>query len=143
MDKITGNRMNNNFKPNQKNLSTFQVVPLDVNVAQMQINLQKRIEREVPENGNFSPILEKYDNNDQSLNISDINVICKSSSENRDEREILTEIVNRARTHKYSYVLFSGNKKQLLEYINSGDNIFFETIKQFAFYVSKQNERKS
>ena len=145
MNKIKNikNNIGNNSKINQARISTFQVMPLDVNIAQMQIKLQNRAEMEIPENGDFSPIIEKYDNHDQRMNISDIRVICRCSDKNKDEREIIAKITNRSRTAEYSYSLVSGTKPQLLYYLYSKDNVFFETIKQFANYISEQNSRKS
>lgn len=140
--KKIGYNMDNAKKVNN-NAPAFEVMPLDVNVANMQFELRKRAELEVPENGDFSPVVEKYENNDQRVEISDIKAICRCSEKDKDEREIVVEITNRANTLLYNYSLFSGSKKQLLEYLDSKDNAFFKTIKQFALYVSDQNKRKS
>jgi len=144
MDNIVNNNgsMKNDFNVNFGRKSTFQILPLDVNLAKIQFSLQKRLSMEVPENGDFFPVIEKYSNEDSRLNISDLKIICKSSETDKDTRKLMAEIVNMARTKNYSYELFTGNKKGLLDYINSCDNRFFETTKEFVNFVSEQNERK-
>ena len=39
----------------------FEVTPLDVNLAKIQMNLEKRTMQELPDSGNFGAIIEKFE----------------------------------------------------------------------------------
>ena len=44
----------------KKKVQSFELNPLDISIAQMQMNLQKRLPLEVPEHGDFAPVVEKF-----------------------------------------------------------------------------------
>ena len=74
MKRINFNKelIKNNYN-NQK--IKFEVNPLDVSLAEIQFNLLKRLEREMPEYGDFAPVIEKYESKDPTKNISTVRIL--------------------------------------------------------------------
>ena len=42
-------------------VTSFELDPLDINLAKIQSNMTKRLEREMAEYGDFAPVVERYD----------------------------------------------------------------------------------
>lgn len=108
----------------------FEVNPLDVNLARIQMNLSKRCEREVPENGDFATILESFKSLDPTINLSEIIISCKYDKNNpgiKNANRILSAKIFKQNGQIKDVQLFNGTKKELLEYLNT--NEFFEICK--------------
>jgi len=128
MDKI-----NNNI-PEQKNMPenkiNFEVNPLDVNIAKMQFNLLSRCEKEIPENGDFTPVIETFKSKSPRLDLSEIKIICHYDKQNpgiKDSNRILSANISKANKEDLNLELFSGTKAELLEYLKKQD--FFKVCK--------------
>ena len=71
----------NSIKSAVKNIQTkkvgFDVNPLDIGLAEIQMNLIKRLEREIPEHGAFATVVEKFESKNPMMDISTIEVACK------------------------------------------------------------------
>ncbi len=143
MDGIKNINLNKALFNKNSNTIKFEVQPIDVNIALMQFNLQKRCLNEVPEHGSFAPVIEEYTNKDYRVNINRIKTVCCSNSEDKNKRDLVVSIDNPARTKEYSCLLFSGTKQEILEYLKNQDNILFSSIKQMVDLVSEENRRKS
>lgn len=108
----------------------FEINPLDINLAKIQMNLAKRCEREVPENGDFAPVFESFKNQDPTINLSEIIITCKHNKNNPGTKNInrilLAKIAKKDNGIK-NMQLFDGTKKELLEYLNTQE--FFKTCK--------------
>lgn len=112
------------------NSTLFEVNPLDVNLAKIQMNLIKRCEREVPENGDFAPVVESFKSLDPTIDLSEIIVKCqydKNNSGLKDVNRVLTANISMRNGKTKDISFFSGTKKELLEYLNEKD--FFKTSK--------------
>jgi len=117
----------------------FEVNPLDVNLAKIQFNLTKRLEREIPEHGDFAQVVERYISKDPTLNISTIEVLCKKSNiESKKDmlRTLVLNISDKASINTYSCELINGEKTEIIKAVNSKD--FFETCKAIVLEVEKR-----
>ncbi len=115
-----------NFVSQIKNQKTaFEVEPLDVNLAKMQFNLTKRLEREIPDFGDFAPVVEAYESKDPTLNISTVKLLCKKLDNKLRSLELYVQ--DRARVNEYNYVIAQGEKDEILSSVNK--NSFFEICK--------------
>lgn len=117
----------------------FEVNPLDVNLAKIQFNLTKRLEREIPEHGDFAQIVERYISKDPTLNISTIEVLCKKSNiESKKDmlRTLVLNISDKANINTYSCELLNGEKSEIIKAVN--DKNFFETCKAIVLEVEKR-----
>lgn len=116
------------------NTPSFEVNPLDVNLVKMQFNLTKRIEREIPQDGDFAPVFETFESKSPILDLSDVKISCKHKKDIGSSTRIVELLSkNRAKTKEQAFILFEGTKKELIDYINQ--TTFFEdckkTIKSF------------
>ncbi len=116
----------------------FEVEPLDVNLAKLQFNLTKRVEREVYEHGDFAPLVEKFESKDPTLDISTIKVVIRKSdndSPKKKLRVIELHVNDKAGLNDYVYTLKEGEKKDIVEAVNK--RAFFFTCKSVAMSVSE------
>ena len=136
MKKITFNKelITNNF--NHKKIN-FEVNPLDVNIAQIQLKLLSRLEREMPEYGDFAPVIEKYESKDPTKNISTIKVVCEHVKDktNKTTRKITLYVCDKMGTNEYSCQLSEGKKSDIISSIN--DSKFFDVCKEVVLNVSE------
>lgn len=124
---------NNNIKTNDlNNYIEFDIDPLDINLAKIQFNFKSRCEKEIVDNKEFPPIYEKYESKDPSLDLAEINVICKYS---KDIINLDILVTNKTKTHQYEYTLVSGTKHDILKYLDS--TLFFTNTKNFINLVLK------
>lgn len=125
---LAGRNENRIKKMNKK--ADFEVNPLDVNIAKMQYNLLSRLEREMPENGDFAPVIEQYFSKDPTLNLSEIKVTCsnvKDKSAKNTTRALEVLCSDKSGSKEIKKLLAKGSKKDILEYLNTTD--FFAAIK--------------
>lgn len=123
--------------------SSFEVNPLDMNLAKIQYNLINRLEREVPEYGDFAPVTEKYTSKDPTRKIGDIIVQCShvKDSETKKDRSLDLTVYNRFNPEEfYTHNIVTGNKKEILETVNQID--FFETCKKVSLDFDEQLKEK-
>lgn len=116
----------------------FEANPLDVNLAKIQFSLAKRLEREIPEHGDFAKVVERYISKDPTLNISTIEVLCrKSNIESKKDmlRTLELNITDKAGINTYSCELINGDKNEILKAVN--EKSFFETCKALVLEVEK------
>ncbi|MBR5303905.1 MAG: hypothetical protein IKU37_03660 [Candidatus Gastranaerophilales bacterium] len=109
---------------------SFEVNPLDINLAKIQMNLSERCEREVPENGDFATILERFKSLDPTIDLSEIIISCKYDKNNpgiKNVNRILSAKIFKQNGQIKDVQLFNGTKKELLEYLNTYE--FFEICK--------------
>ena len=120
---------------NKKN--EFEINPLDINLAKMEMNLIKRCEMEVPENGDFASVVESFKSLDPTLDLSNIVAECKYDKNNsgiKNSNRILQVKISKKNQNDTVLILFKGAKKDLLEYLSSKE--FFANCK--AASVEKQ-----
>jgi len=113
--------------------TNFEINPLDINIAKIQQKLLSRLEREVPENGDFAPVFEEYKSKDPTLDLSTLKVICKYIKDNapkKDTRALEIICTEKSNNNERARTLTQGTKKQILEYLNGSD--YFNTCKKFA-----------
>lgn len=130
MYKIQNFNTNEQIIMNKKN-NTFEVNPLDVNLAKIQMNLSSRCEREVPENGDFSPIIEIFRSSDPTRDLSEIKVICNFDKKNpgvKNTNRLLSTQIEKKDGSKKEIELFKGTKNELLDYLKTTE--FFKICKE-------------
>ena len=118
--------------------TSFEVNPLDINLAKIQMKFQKEFERIIPEHGDFTPIIERYISKDPTLNISEIELLCKKSNQESPKQKLRTLEINvsdRAGLNKYNYVIVQGEKKDIIEAVLN--NKFLETCKSVVLSVNE------
>jgi len=132
MNKINNYNIQGQNKMPQKNVE-FKINPLDINLAKIQYNLLSRCEMEVPENGDFAPIVEVFKSLDPTIDLSEIKVTCKydiNDSGIKNTNRILNAVIRKIGKEDNSIELFKGSKKELIEYLKKKD--FFEVCKSNA-----------
>ncbi len=120
MPSIRNLNLNNiNIKGTPKMHEKFEIMPLDINLEKIQKKLKKRCEFEVPEYGDFAPVVEEYTNKDSSLDLGDVKVVCRKPPkdiEDHNKKRFLEVVANnRARTKEYSSIILSGTKEELMK----------------------------
>ena len=125
MKTIQLNKLTNFVSQVRNQKAAFEVEPLDVNLAKMQFNLTKRLEREIPDFGDFAPVAEAYESKDPALNISTVKILCKKLDNKLRSLELYVQ--DRARVNEYNYVIAQGEKDEILSSVNK--NSFFEICK--------------
>lgn len=116
----------------------FELNPLDMNIAKMQFDLQKRAIREIPEHGDFAPVIEKYLSKDPTLNISQIEIFCKFLNKDvpkKTQRTLEINVADKSGLNTYNYVLATGDKNEIIEALNK--NNFLEICKSVALSVDE------
>lgn len=97
----------------------FEVTPLDVNLAKIQMNLEKRTMQELPDSGNFGAIIEKFELFNPELLVSYVEVGCYPKAGNYNWRELILKVRNKDNSQVYSETLISGNSQRIKEFISS------------------------
>lgn len=104
----------------QNTKEKFVIEPLDMNLAQLEFDLQKRVEIEVPEYGNFAPVEEIYISKDVTCNLNSFKVICKNSSLEQPKNRILNiEITLKDSFKKYYFIIADGEKQEITKVLNN------------------------
>ncbi len=123
----------------KKQQASFEVDPLDVNIAKIQFNLLNRLEREVPEYGCFAPVIEKYTSKNPDLNIGDIIVKCShvKDSLSKLDRTLDLTVVDRFNPNKQMNLnIAKGTKKDVMESVKQRE--FFAICKNAALNFNEQ-----
>lgn len=113
--------------------SKFEVNPLDLNIAKIQYNLSRRLEREIPDNGDFASVTEEFISKDPTTELDSVKVVCKhvkDGSIKNDTRCLEVYCTNKAQTIKRNAQLCTGKKKDILDYLKGND--FFQICKKTA-----------
>lgn len=116
----------------------FEINPLDVGIAKIQHNLQKNLERLIPEHGDFAPVVENYISKDPDIDISEIKVMCRFLNVNapkKNKRNMELYVTDKARINTYRFVMAQGDKKDMLNVINSKQ--FFDVCKSVVMCVDE------
>ena len=108
------NEINNNMQGHSvmsdKKIS-FEVNPLDVNLAKIQYSLISRCEREVPENGDFAPVVEEYESKDPTKDLSNVKICCEFNRKNpgikNSSRNLTLTFYNRDKSKQENKILYS------------------------------------
>lgn len=111
----------------------FEINPLDVNIVRMQHNLLKRLEKEMPENGDFAPVFEEYQSKDPTLDLSEVRVVCKyvkDDSPKKDTRMVEITCKDKSKCNERTKTLIQGTKKDIMEYLKGAE--YFNTCKKLA-----------
>lgn len=138
MPSIKINLLENVVKKIKSRDIKFETEPLDVNIAKIQYNLINRVEREIYENGDFAPVVEKWIPKDPTLNISAIEVVCKNSPKKTPKQKLRVmelNIKDKSGLNTYTYILKEGEKKDIIEAVNK--RAFFFTCKSVALSVDE------
>lgn len=132
MYKIELNIVKDIYKNVSKQKVPFEVAPLDVNLAKMQFNMTKRLEREVPEYGDFAPVTEIYNSKDWNLDVSQIKMICEhlKNNDNKITRRLSLYISDKTALKEYLCPIIEGTKADIIKGVN--DTKFFEVCKSIV-----------
>ena len=120
----------------KKKVQSFELNPLDISIAQMQMNLQKRLPLEVPEHGDFAPVVEKFVSKDPTMNISSVKIVCKKSDKEAPKQKLRTleiSIESKTGADVYKCVIADGDKKSITDIVKEKD--FFTLCKTIALDV--------
>ncbi len=124
----------------KEQITSFELDPLDINLAKIQSNMTKRLEREMAEYGDFAPVVEKYESKNPEMNISTIKISCEHDpkSVSKKLRRINLSVMDKARINEYQCTLKKGYKSELLEYVNDED--FFGSAKKVVQLINDKIE---
>ncbi len=104
--------------------TTFQVNPLDLNIAKIQFNLIQKSEN-ITSNSESS-ISENYQHNGPTLNLFELQVTLNTFTDNN--ANLIVDAVDKQKKSK-NIVLMQGKKEDVFKYLKSTK--FFENCKTF------------
>ncbi len=118
--------------------TSFEINPLDLNLTKIQENLTKRLEREMPEYGDFAPVVERYESENPLREFSTIKISCNHDRESLSKtvRNLDLSVKDKVSGDEYLCTLKKGFKKDIEKYVK--DNEFFETSKKVILLVNEQ-----
>lgn len=121
-------------------VTSFELDPLDINLAKIQSNMTKRLEREMAEYGDFAPVVERYESKNPEMNISTVKISCEHDpkSVTKKLRKLNLSVTDKARINEYQCTLKKGYKSDLLEYVN--DEEFFSSAKKIVQLINDEIE---
>lgn len=123
-----------NFEDTVKNSELgFEVNPLDINIAQLQLTFKNKLEELKTSNEQVSNISESYFSKDTVLRLSEINVSYKKSEKGYN---LVLSVVNKAKDRTFEYELRSGDEEEINAFILSPK--FFSEIKFVTTEVNKE-----
>lgn len=122
---------------NKKEYS-FDALPLDINIAKMQFNILRYVEKEILNEENFKSITESYKNKDARVGIDEIKISCKYSD--TSTYEVIVAICAVSSKIHCEQKLFCGTKEELMKYLKDSDKQFFSKVKELALGVSEQSK---
>ena len=132
----------NSIKSAVKNIQNkkvgFEVNPLDIGLAEIQMNLIKRLEREIPEHGDFATVVEKFELKNPMLDISNIEVVCKFLNKDvpkKTQRTLEINVTDKSGINTFNYVIANGDKSEILNAVHQKD--FFRICKSVAMNVDE------
>ena len=109
---------------------SFEVDPLDINIAKVQFNLIKTFSSDNLE----LPVSEKFENNDPTLKISEVNVCCNEDKSAENNLILDAEVIDKTEK-KYVYTLKTGNKSDIAAYLDNKEFLF--AIKELVLTINK------
>ena len=119
--------MNNKDTKNLVQNMKFGIDPLDINLVKIQQEFQKKVEQ-IPNYGNFTPLIGLYESKDPTRNISKIIITCKNLEDETNKlRTLELRINNKQNLDETIFTLAKGNKQEIIDIIN--DKKFFEICK--------------
>ncbi len=119
--------MNNKDTKNLVQNMKFEIDPLDINLVKIQQEFQKKVEQ-IPNYGNFTPLIGLYESKDPTRNISKIIITCKNLEDETNKlRTLELRINNKQNLDETIFTLAKGNKQEIIDIIN--DKKFFEICK--------------
>lgn len=115
----------------------FEVEPLDVNLSKLQFEMSKRLEREVPEYGDFAPVVEKYDYKGNFYNFSGFRLVCSHIKDSADKKQRSLDFIaiDKNNVKEYVYNVTKGSKAEIMNIIM--DNRLFESCKSVLQHLSE------
>ena len=119
--------MNNKDTKNLVQNMKFEIDPLDINLVKIQQEFQKKVEQ-IPNYGNFTPLIGLCESKDPTRNISKIIITCKNLEDETNKlRTLELRINNKQNLDETIFTLAKGNKQEIIDIIN--DKKFFEICK--------------
>ena len=112
---------------------SFEINPLDINIAQIQHKLISKFNVEILRVEKFEPVVEVYESKDPTLDLSDISVSCRQCNDNV---EIVINLFNKNKTKSYEQIIFRSTKQAVFEYLNSAK--YFTDVKSFVYESIKR-----
>lgn len=128
-----------NIMESSNKKKSFEVSPLDVNLAKIQYNLIERLEREMAEYGDFAAVIEKFTSKNPKLRIGDIVVRCSHlpKAESKLERSLDLTIFDKHNPEKFiTHNLAVGKKQAILDKVKQKE--FFETCKSLVLEFNEK-----
>lgn len=112
-----------------KNVS-FEINPLDVNIAKIQHKLISNFDVE-----KFEPLIETFESKDPALDLSSLSVICRYCDD-IGSVEVVVNLLNKNKTQNYEQVIFKSSKQSVFEYLNTTK--YFTDVKSFVYKSIKR-----
>ena len=132
--------MNNKDTKNLVQNMKFEIDPLDINLVKIQQEFQKKVEQ-IPNYGNFTPLIGLYESKDPTRNISKIIITCKNLEDETNKlRTLELRINNKQNLDETIFTLAKGNKQEIIDIIN--DKKFFEICKSLIIKTENTLENK-
>lgn len=118
--------------------TSFEINPLDINLAKMQESLTKRLEREMYEYGDFAPVVERYESENPLREFSTIKISCNHDRDSLSKtvRNLDLSVKDKVSGDEYICTLKKGYKKDIEKYVSSEE--FFDTAKKVILMVNDE-----
>lgn len=108
----------------------FELDPLDLSLAEVQMKLRKRLAAEMPEEGSFTPIVEEFEMHDPTRSISRIRIDCEPAEGDMQERRLVMMVWDEEKDESpVSYLLAKGSSSEILSFLHSGE--YLQTCKEY------------
>lgn len=119
-------------------VTSFELDPLDMNLTKIQDSLGKRLEREMAEYGDFSPVVERYESKNPEMNISTVKLSCEHDPKSLSKklRRITLSVTDKARINEYQCTLKKGYKSDIIDYVKNEE--FFESAKKVVQLINDE-----
>lgn len=109
---------------------SFEINPLDINIAKIQHKLISKFNVE-----KFEQLVETFESKDPTIDLSSISLLCRCC-DNTDFIEVVVKLLNKNKTQNYEQVVFRSNKQAVFEYLNTTK--YFTDVKSFVYESIKR-----
>ena len=116
----------------------FELNPLDVGLVEIQKSLGERLEREMPEYGDFAPVVERFESKNPEREFSTIKFSCshEHGSLTKTMRNLELSVMDKARVNEYQCILKQADKDEMLRYVK--DSKFFSNAKNVIMLINDE-----
>ena len=125
--------------------TSFEINPLDINLAKIQESFTERLEREMAEYGDFAPVVEKYESENPLREFSTIKISCNHDRDSLSKTVRNLDLSVRAKAepdkfpsaiNEYVCTIRKGPKDDIINFVK--DREFFETTKKIIMLINDE-----